>query len=321
MTSTEISTAISSVRHYLPVLLKGAYRRLANDAPYVFSFNIADRCPIGCTCYWRAQARVPELSDEEVVEFFQRKRNDGYVLANIVGGEPYVRPELLERVAGIVPFSWLVTSGTTPLRRLRRTTHVVSIDGASAETHDRVRRSNGLYARILKNLHRVRADGGFLAFIHTTLNALNYHEISAICATWKNNGLADGILVSTLTPIRGAGDDGLRLSREQRVWIVGELLRLKEEHRGFLLQTEGMIRLLHPDHTANLSPETCGTARLVESYDATGHRIPQCILSEKADCRECGCVVTTIMSDTIRPSRIGSTIDMMALSTRLSGLR
>ena len=80
-----------------------------------------------------------------------------------------------------------------------------------------MRRSSGLYARILKNLGRARAGGDFPAFIHTTLNAMNYEEIGEICATWEGNGLADGILVSTLTPIEGAGDDGLRLSREQRI--------------------------------------------------------------------------------------------------------
>ena len=307
---------------YLPVFFKAAQRLLGSGtSPYVFSFNIADRCPIGCNCYWRAQARVPELDDGEVVDFFERKRADGYVLANIVGGEPYVRPKLLERVAGIIPFNWLITSGTTPLRRLRRTTHVISIDGASADSHDRVRRSQGLYARILKNLGRARAEEGFPAFIHTTLNALNYREIGEICSTWKKNGLADGIMISTLTPIKGAGDDGLRLSREQRIWIVEELLRLKDLHGGFLLQSAGMIRLLHPDHTATLTPQTCSTAQFVESYDASGTRIPQCILSDKADCRECGCVVSTFMSDKIRPSRVGSKMEMMALSSRLCGLR
>lgn len=312
----------SSIWNHIPVFLRAAGRFARNDnSPYVFSFNIADRCPIGCNCYWRAQARVTELEDHEVVEFFQEKRKAGYVLANIVGGEPYVRPKLLEQVAGIIPFNWLITSGTTPLRRLRRTTHVISIDGGSAEMHNRVRRSQGLYERIVKNLGRARSSGEFPAFIHTTLNAWNYREIGEVCRIWSSNGLADGILVSTLTPIREAGDDGLRLSRVQRGWIVDELLRLKTEYGNFMLQTPGMLRLLHPDHTATLSPETCSVSRFVESYDAAGKRIPQCILSDKADCSECGCVVSTFMSDKSRDTRLGSKFDMLALSSRLSGNR
>ena len=322
MNAPSTASVGASLGSYIPVFLKAAGRVARSDnTPYVFSFNIADRCPIGCNCYWRAQARVTELEDHEVVEFFERKREAGYVLANLVGGEPYVRPNLLEEVAGIIPFNWLITSGTTPLRRLKRTTHIISIDGASAETHNRVRRSKGLYERILKNLGRAREGGDFLAFIHTTLNAWNYREIADICRNWKENGLADGIFVSTMTPIKGAGDDGLRLSREQRVWIVDELLRLKAEYGRFMPQTVGMLRLLHPDHTATLSPEKCPVSRFVESYDASGKRIPQCILSDKADCTECGCVISTFMSDASRPSHLGSKFDMLNLSARLSGVR
>lgn len=186
------------------------------------SFNIADRCPVGCQCYWRAQDRVKELSDDDVAQFFKKKRDDGYVLANLVGGEPYVRPKLLRRVAGVMPLSWLMTSATTPLIRLERTTHMVSIDGANGETHDRMRRMKGPFERIIKHLRAARAGGDFPTIIHTTLNAMNFQGIADLLRIWRDNGLADGVLVSTMTPIKGAGDDELRLSYDQRVWIVEE---------------------------------------------------------------------------------------------------
>lgn len=297
-------------RHFVP-LLKGLYRRAFLGRPYAFSFNLSDRCPVGCYCYWRAQARIVELSDQEVVAFFENKRKEGYVHASIVGGEPYVRPDLLTRVAGIIPFNWVITSGTTPLRRLRNTTHVISVDGAGSETHDRVRRMDGLYARILRNVGKARSGGDFPLVIHTTLNAWNYEELAEILATWSSNGLADGIMVSTATPIKGAGDEGLRLSREQRIWIVDRLLRLRKQYDGFLWMTEAMIHRLHPDHTKRLHPGACDTARWVESYDANGKRISQCILSEKADCEQCGCVITTL-SDGTKPSQIGSMVESTA---------
>ena len=288
-------------------MLRGGYRRAVLGLPYSFSFNIADRCPFGCQCYWRAQARIAEMTDESVVAFFEKKRREGYVFATLVGGEPYVRPDLLAKVAGIIPLNWVVTSATTPLRRLRNTTHIVSIDGACAETHDSVRRSKGLYCRVLKNLGKARAMGDFPTVLHTTLNAVNYREIGKILEIWSSNGLADGINVSTLTPIQGAGDDGYRLTREQRIWIVNELLALKKHYKNFLLMTVGMIHCLHPDHTAKLTPRLCHTAKWIESYDAAGDRMPQCILSEKADCKECGCVITTT-SDSTRPSQMVSMI-------------
>ena len=304
------ATFFSFLQHNLPVLFKGAYRRAVRRLPYCFSFNLADRCPIGCDCYWRAQARVVELSDDEVIAFFQKKRAEGYLFVSIVGGEPYVRPELLTRIAGIIPLNWVITSGTTPLRRLRNTTHIVSVDGANAESHDRVRRSKGLYDRILKNLGNARAGGNFPTVIHTTLNAQNYKEISDILALWAGNGLANGIQVSTVTPIKGATDQTLFLSRDQRIWVVEELLRLKNQYADFLFMTEAMIRRLHPVHTDRLHPGVCNTAMWIESYDAAGKRISQCILSDKADCKECGCVITTTADRTL-PSRTGNMLESM----------
>lgn len=277
-----------------PVLVRGFKRRLSDGKPFAFSFNVSDRCPINCDCYWRAQARVKELTDDEVTTFFQEKRSEGYVHVNLIGGEPYVRPALLEKIAGIIPFAWLVTSGTAPLRRLRHTTHIISIDGAAAETHDRVRKSRGLYDRIQKNVRRAREEGIGPIFLHTVLNRLNYREIGGILREWSGNGLAQGVLISTMTPIQGSGDDSMHLSRDERVWIVSELHRLKPIFGDFMVITEAMIDRLHPDHTQLLSPEVCSTAQFIESYDAAGQRIKQCILSEKADCSECGCVVTTM---------------------------
>jgi MoaA/NifB/PqqE/SkfB family radical SAM enzyme len=255
------------------------------------------------------------LSDDAVIAFFKKKRSEGYLFVSIVGGEPYVRPELLTKVAGIIPLNWVITSGTTPLRRLRNTTHIVSVDGANAASHDRVRKSKGLYERILKNLGSARVGGAFPAIIHTTLNALNYKEIGDIFAIWADNELADGILVSTITPVRGAGDEPLLLSREQRIWIVEELLRLKREYAEFLLMTEPMIHRLHPCHTERLDPQVCNTAKWIESYDAAGNRVSQCILSEKADCRKCGCVITTT-ADRTGPLRTGAMLESMRVMRR-----
>ena len=71
----------------LPLFFKGSIiRSYLQDKPIAFSFEVADRCPVNCNCYWRAQERVKELSDEEVITFFKQKRKEGYLQANLVGG-------------------------------------------------------------------------------------------------------------------------------------------------------------------------------------------------------------------------------------------
>jgi MoaA/NifB/PqqE/SkfB family radical SAM enzyme len=286
-----------------------------------FSFNVAERCPIGCQCYWRerleryaAEGRhleKEELSDEAAVSFFKYMKDRGYLLVTLVGGEPYVRPDLLSKLTPIMPANWLVTSGTTPLRRFPKTTHFISIDGADAETHNAVRHSKKLFERIERNLAKIRPEGDFPAVGHCVLNAMNYRQIGGVLEYWSGNGLLDGFLFSLMTPVAGSGDDELRLSREQREWVVSELVRQKRRFGGFLLNTEQMIEMFHPEVTALQSPANCGTAKHVASFDGSGQRIGQCILGEHADCSQCGCVITTMLGTMFPRPRLG-TVKMLA---------
>jgi sulfatase maturation enzyme AslB (radical SAM superfamily) len=264
--------------------------------PWAFSFDIADRCPIGCDCYWAAQDRVPELELSRIVQFFRDRHAEGMVHVTLVGGEPYVRPDVLAAVTPIMPVNWLVTSGTAPLRRFPNTTHFISIDGADAATHNAVRRSKKLFERILRNLDRARSTwDSFPAYIHSVLNAENLSQANAIVEYWQANGLADGVMFSTHTPIEGGNDEHLRLTRRQRIQLVDDLLRCRRMHGRFVLNTPSMIRALHPERTDAQAPETCHHARFVNSYRADGSRKNPCIFGEGADCTNCGCAVTTLM--------------------------
>jgi len=293
-----------------PNLVKLLYRG-SNGKEVGFSFNVSDRCPINCDCYWRPRARVDEMSDEDAVAFFHEMKDRGYLLVNLVGGEPYVRPELLEKLTPIMPANWITTSGTTPLRHFPRTTHFVSIDGWDAETHNRIRKSKGLFERIVKNLTKARAEGGFPAYGHMVLNSQNFWQVREVMEFWSRNELLDGFLFSLHTPIRGGGDDHLRMTEDQRFSAVAGLRRAKLFAGDYMLNTNRMLDLMHPDVARHQTPETCGTARLVASFDAAGNRIEQCILGGQADCSQCGCVITGMM-ETMFPRPRYSSIKMLA---------
>ncbi|MDP3955297.1 MAG: radical SAM protein [bacterium] len=265
--------------------------------PVFGSLNLSERCPNDCFCYWKAQPRVPEMSDKEVLQFIEKRKKEGMVHVTYVGGEPYMRPKLLQDVVKIMPFNWVVTSGLIPLRRLEKTSHFISVDGADAETHNKIRGKRGLYERLVANLKEARGQGLDRLYLHTVLNAANVDQLKEIFQRWSANGLADGMFFSTHTPIAGANDEHLRLSKTQREGIVSRLLTLQlHDPRHFLKMTPEMIRRLHPDFTAKLTPQNCGTARYVASYYGNGGRIPQCVLSDKADCSQCGCLVMTMVS-------------------------
>lgn len=276
--------------------------RVILGQPVFGSFNISERCPNGCFCYWKAQPKVAEMSDAQVLQFIKQQRKQGVVHYTYVGGEPYMRPKLLEEVVQIMPVNWVVTSGLIPLRHLEKTAHFISVDGADAQTHDGIRGRRGLYERLIGNLTVARKQGLDRLYIHTVLNAVNAKQLEAIFKVWSSNGLVDGMFFSTHTPIEGSGDEHLRLTSGERIEIVERLLVLQQqdsaaqESQHFLKMSPEMIRRLHPDNTRKLTPDNCGAAKYVASYYGDGTRIPQCILSNKADCSQCGCLVMTMVS-------------------------
>ena len=97
----------------------------------------------------------------------------------------------------------------------------------------------------------------------------------------------------------------------QRHNAVAELRLAKQSFGGYLLNTDRMIDMLSPEATKLQNPGNCGTAQLVASFDAAGNRIEQCILGGKADCSQCGCVITGMM-ETMFPKPRFETIKMLA---------
>jgi MoaA/NifB/PqqE/SkfB family radical SAM enzyme len=303
----------------LPLALR-FYARVRSGKPIGASINVSGRCPVDCVCYWRiglaAEFDIPledigainragqslEMSDDKLVAFLERLRDEGYLLVQLVGGEPYVRRALLPRLGGILPWTWIATSGTTPFIRMKRTTHFVSLDGADAKIHDQVRRSPGLFGRIIKNLHTARKEGDFPVHIHMVLNHLNYHQIEqTIEQICLEDNLADSVAFSMHTPMSGKGDQHLYLTDMDRQRAQDMLFRTQEKYPEQVSMSKAMIQRFDVGYMRAQRPETCLTSRYVSSYREDGKRIPQCIFGPDADCSECGCAVTTMLHALLWP--------------------
>src|SRR3989344_2641523 len=244
----EVSSAFVHLLKDIPHAVKFAGRVFRGES-IGFSFDVADRCPIGCDCLWKAKNRVTEMSADDMVDFFDDRRKEGYIHVNMVGGEPYVhlKSDLLERLAATMPSAWITTSGVTKMKHIPNVFHFVSVDGANAETHDRVRHFPGLYSKILKNLAEARATGFFPAGLHATLNSQNYHQIPEILDVWHESGLVDGVAFSTWTPVEGVSDEWLWLNDEQKKKIVADLLHQRKIYGDFLLNAPAMAQKFGPE--------------------------------------------------------------------------
>ena len=174
-----------------------------NERPFIAIWEVTQACDLACVhCRASAQPdRHPmELSTDEgkgLIDQIAALKVPVFVLT---GGDPIKRPDLFELIdyARSVDVRVSLTPSATPL--LTRDTVVrlkeaglarlaVSMDGASAETHDAFRGMSGSFARTLDAV-RWANEAGLPVQINTTFSRRNISEIDDIVALMESLKIA-----------------------------------------------------------------------------------------------------------------------------------
>lgn len=205
--------------------------------PVVF-WNITNRCNLLCShCYIRAgpgQEREDELTTKEGLHLIDDLAAMRVPLLLFSGGEPLIREDFWE-LAGHAKERGLVTAlstnGTliTPAvaRRLRDTGVEyagVSLDGATAETHDGMRNVPGSFQRAVSALENCRS-AGLKCGVRVTATRENYTEIPALINLALHSG-AERFCVYWLVPSGrgGEGYEGLQLGSGEIAGLLDLLI-------------------------------------------------------------------------------------------------
>ncbi|MCL6450910.1 MAG: radical SAM protein [Acetobacteraceae bacterium] len=176
-----------------------------------------------------------ELPDETFLALAGEAAALGVSPVNITGGEPLLKAELvLEmtrrlKAAGcsvhLLTNAELVTEQlASELREAGVVSAQVSLDGASAETHDRLRGKAGSYAAALRGIERLRAAGVFVNTA-TVVSRANYPEREAIRALASR--VADAVKISPQLPIGRGASPGMLLSPDEEAEV--RLLTARQE--------------------------------------------------------------------------------------------
>ena len=271
---------------------------LAGRAPSL-SIEVTRECPLRCPgCYayeenhLGGETTLRELRDYKgddlvngILAVVDRARP---LHVSLVGGDPLVRyremekviPQLLERGIHVQ----LVTSAFRPIPAawagMEHLTVAVSIDGLAAE-HD-ARRKPATYDRILNNIAGQRIT------THCTVTSQMVQRagyLEEFLEFWSMRDEIEKIWFSLFTPQRG--DNPVeRLTGEQRVQVVSELMQLRERYPKADLPVAVLRQFLRPPS----SPEECIFAVTTETISADlKTRIGPCQFGGDPDCSQCGC--------------------------------
>jgi len=213
------------------------YALLRNQIKFM-QWDITKRCNLRCkhcrsTDYYEGKQgeQIQDLSTEEVFQTLDDLAKNGVNRIHFLGGEPFMRPDLLKIVKyastlGIV--CSINTNGTLLTDEIIDQlfdSHVYlltfSLDGASPETNDRIR-GEGVFDKVCANIRAVdrarKAKKRYLRIITSpVITKVNRNEAKELCYLAQDLGL-DSIILTTLRRKGRAKENlqdlGLTLSEE-----------------------------------------------------------------------------------------------------------
>jgi Fe-coproporphyrin III synthase len=252
-------------------------KRLITKKPFIAEIDITDRCNLRCRhCYhFQEKGNIAENEEPSLgkwKERFNELRAKGIRMIMLMGGEPMLRPDVVQLADEMFPLVEMITNGTIPVPQNYSHRIFVSIDGLK-ETNDRIR-GNGVFDKVVKNF-----SGDKRVVFNMTLTAENYKELEDVVKLSVKTGVT-GVVCNIYTAL--SSDDPESVTLNIRKNILDELKRVKKVYPGRLLFTGGALDWFEKADHRNY----CYWSENVLHYDTSWNPRP-CFAV--ADCSNCGC--------------------------------
>lgn len=297
-----VTDLVREMPYYISIFKKmAAYKLFHKKAPMYGSVDVNNVCNLHCThCYWWLNRKEEQdMSVEDWRRIIRDTFNKRHIfVTTLVGGEPTLRPDILEVFCEMMPQRvCVVTNGTFPLKRYEGLYfYWISLDGTEM-VHDSIRGS-GAYEKTRKNIMDYIAGPprrGKPAYkdiwITMTINSLNYHTVEDLAEEWR--GVANKIGFQFHTPFV-KGDPLTFPFGEARNKVVDKIIEMKKKYPQYIINSEKQISLMKGNWGGvGTTPVQCPSWAIL-SLDHMGRvKQPCCIGSAdskglKPICEDCG---------------------------------
>ncbi len=263
-------------------------------APEVISVSATDNCNLKCImCFGHAGMSGPKLSVDEAESLFGSLVNKDINYGRpknleMTAGEPTLNPDLstiYHRFKELFPDATIsmISNATTPVRgRFREafehTDYIgLSMDGATAETYERIRKG-AVYKNVVRNIRHIAemkkqedVNGENLRLMFVAMDQ-NIHELPAMVRLAHSLGIpglfAQASEVRERTPFNSEGQNiSLNLTKAQLAPFVSEA-KAEAERLGINLSlTSQLQEALEPSQPAHPKPAAGQNTRPPTSLD------------------------------------------------------
>ncbi len=226
---------------------RARWKRQGIHVPPIMIFSITNRCNLHCKgCYAQAirSSSQAEMSDDRMRGIFEEAKELGISFAVLAGGEPLVRPEILN-ITQEHPeiISLMFTNGLlideevlARFKEQRNLVPVISLEGYEEDTDGR--RGQGVYGYLQAIIPKLRDNGIFYA-VSLTVTRSNYPTVTGEPFIQDLLGLGCQLIFFVeYTPIREGTEDWV-ITDEQRAGIADTMEAYRRKYRALFVAVPG----------------------------------------------------------------------------------
>jgi len=253
----------------------------------MISIDVTYRCNLSCIhCYFRRQGYDSELTVDQWVSWLETRRTQGYpfLICGWLGGEPFLRRDLLEKGRLYFKSNVVFTNGMFELGSWSDCTFVVSVPALGDQYPAITGGDAKAFGRV--KAHADRED--LRVFISFCITRPTLDLIPQVLKEWEKTAV-QGVYFEFYTPMHG---DSLQLwvDWESCDRVISQLLELKRAYGDFIANTHQELLLMRARYYRAIVDD-CPFCHIGASFDPMGQRKLPCAVGPEADCSRCGCIL------------------------------
>jgi Fe-coproporphyrin III synthase len=254
--------------------------------------NITNRCTLRCKHCFIYRDGNPNDSREEMdtptmlEKLADIQRQHGIQQMLWMGGEPLLRPDVLQDGVKLFAKNTITTNGTLAPIELPDCTYVISLDGPP-ELNDAIR-GNGSFSKLMKTLSEIPEKFASKIMCQCVVSKQNEDSLEALVKLLRPT-CAEGMTFSFYVPSREDTSGLTWGSLKRRDKAVRSVMALKERFPDFVWNKKRSLELMLSENAKSVT-NNCPSKKLVLPLYLDGKEfvMPYCCYGNDVNCELCG---------------------------------
>ncbi|MFC1878004.1 radical SAM protein [Thermodesulfobacteriota bacterium] len=268
--------------------------------------NITNRCTLRCKhCFVYRDGNPNDACAEMETPVMLEKLAELQKLHGIqhmlwMGGEPLLRPDVLQDGIKLFPSNTITTNGTIKPIDLPNCIYVISVDGPP-RLNDVVR-GNGTFKKVMKTLSNIPDKFSSTVMCQCVVTRQNEDSLEELVKLLRPTR-AEGMTFSFYVPTKDDMSELTWGSLERRDRAVRIVMRLKKKYSDFIWNNSRTLELTLSEN-AKAVTDNCPSKSLVLPLYLEGSEFvtPFCCYGNDVDCNLCGAWVVFYLASRLEES-------------------